>query len=140
MCIRDSLKGVVLDLLYDHFLSQSWEQYVVLTLDEYLKIFNHNAIKAAFDFPVRAQKIVLNMAQTDLLGQYKTFNDLIAALGRIDQRLTARTQAKETASQYSAVLAEQYEPLKSDFNVFFPELIHYFKHHQLGSLTDHFLK
>ncbi len=134
------LKGVVLDLLFDHLLSQSWEQYAALSLDAYLKNFNNKALKVAVDFPERPQKIVSRMAQTDLLGQYKTFNDLIAALGRIDRRLSARARAKETASQYITVLTEQYEPLKSDFNVFFPELIHFFKHHQLGSLTDHFLK
>ncbi len=34
------LKGVVLDLLYDHFLSQSWASFSAVSLTAFLQTFN----------------------------------------------------------------------------------------------------
>jgi acyl carrier protein phosphodiesterase len=133
------LKGVVLDLLYDHFLSQSWEQFSTVELNDYLLAFNQQALVSSRQFPSKAKTIVGSMATTNLLGKYQAFDGLIQALERIDLRLSARTHAKETASQYIPVLEQQYDHLKADFDVFFPELVVYFKRHKLGSLSDHYL-
>ena len=133
------LKGVVLDLLYDHFLSQSWEQYSAVELDKYLMKFNQQAFVSSRHFPLKAKTIVGRMAATNLLGKYQAFDGLVHALERIDLRLSARALAKETASQYIPVLEQQYDHLKTDFDAFFPELVDYFKSHKLGSSTDHYL-
>ncbi len=133
------LKGVVLDLLYDHFLSQSWEQFSTVGLGDYLLAFNQKAFASSRHFPPKAKTIVGSMAETNLLGKYQAFDGLIQALERIDLRLSARTHAKETASQYIPVLEQQYDHLKADFDLFFPELVDYFKQHKLGSLSDHYL-
>jgi len=133
------LKGVVLDLLFDHFLSQSWQQFSAVALDQYLMVFNHQAFISSRQFPDKAKTIVARMAETNLLGNYQAFDGLVVALERIDLRLSARTLAKETATQYIPVLEQQYDGLKADFDVFFPELVAYFKTHELGSVSDHYL-
>jgi len=133
------LKGVVLDLLYDHFLSQSWNLFSPIELDEFLLEFNQQAFGSSRHFPLKAKTIVGRMAATNLLGKYQAFDGLIPALERIDLRLSARTHAKETATQYIPVLEQQYDLLKADFDVFFPELVVYFKQHKLGSESDHYL-
>ncbi len=133
------LKGVVLDLLYDHFLSQNWAHYCCLGLGEYLERYNRQALKCARNFPVKPKKIIVTMAETNLLGMYQTFGGLIVALERIDQRLSARAHAKETATQYIPVMEKKYQQLKADFDAFFPELVTYFKFHKLGSTNDHYL-
>ena len=80
------------------------------------------------------------MAETALLGQYLKFSGFVAALQRIDQRLSERAFNKESASQYLPVVEQQYEFLVRDFHEFFPQLALYFKQHRLGSLTDHHLR
>ncbi|MGJ8664056.1 MAG: ACP phosphodiesterase [Marinicella sp.] len=133
------LKGVVLDLLFDHFLSQSWDTYSPMELDEFLIRFNQRAFVASRVFPSKAKTIVARMAETNLLAKYQAFDGLKHALGRIDARLSERTLAKETATQYIPVLEVQYDDLKSDFDAFFPQLVRYFKNHKLGSDHNHYL-
>ncbi len=133
------LKGVVLDLLYDHFLSQSWDVYSAIELDQFLLVFNQQALATSRDYPDRAKTIVGRMAATNLLGQYKSFDDLIQALRRIDSRLSVRVKVKETATQYIPVLEQEYRLLKTDFDLFFPQLINFFKSHQLGGGNNHYL-
>lgn len=133
------LKGVVLDILYDHFLSQSWDVYAVVELDDFLLHFNQQAFDSSRLFPAKAKLIVGRMAETNLLGKYHAFDGLTHALERIDLRLSARTFAKETATQYIPAIEVQYDELKIDFDAFFPELVQYFKSHKLGSVDDHYL-
>ncbi len=133
------LKGVVLDLLHDHFLSLNWDLYCRWELGFYLERFNHKASKASAAYPDRPQQIVNRMVASNLLGQYQTLEDLLTALQRIDSRLSERTKIKETASQYSDVIVAEYEGLLADFLSFFPQLIDHFKSHRLGSETSHYL-
>ncbi len=137
--VNGHLKGVVLDLLYDHFLSKSWSHYSSVSLDDFLQGFNQQALASSESFPDKAKKIVDRMAATNLLGKYQDFTGLELALERIDQRLSARVFARERATQYIPVVKQQYEYLKMDFDIFFPQLVRYFKSHKLGSLHDHYL-
>lgn len=134
------LKGVVLDLLYDHFLSANWSGYAVPPLNEYLKGFNQQATAIKASYPQRPQTIVGRMAATNLLGQYQDMAGFAAALERIDGRLSDRLRARETASQYLPVVEQQYTALQTDFQAFFPELIEFFKQHRLGSQSNHYLR
>lgn len=132
------LKGVVLDLLHDHFLSQNWHQYCVCDFHKYLIQFNNKASQVSIEFPPKPQNIVSKISQSNLLGQYHDFDGFTLALHRIDKRLSERTRLKETASQYIAAVEAQYLDLQEDFHQFFPELIEHFKKHRLGSQSNHF--
>ena len=134
------LKGVVLDLLFDHFLANRWSLYSCMGYDDYLQQFHQTSVLTADDFPEKPRRIVKRMAQTALLGQYLNFSGFVAALQRIDQRLSQRALNKESASQYLPVVEQQYDLLQRDFDEFFPQLVWYFKQHRLGSLTDHYLR
>ena len=133
------LKGVVLDLLHDHFLSAAWSDYAVPPLSDYLQRFNQQAMQVRTDFPERPQTIVGRLATTNLLGQYQDMAGFAAALKRIDARLSDRLRARETASQYLPVVEEHYGMLKQDFADFFPQLADFFKSHPVGSRNDHLL-
>lgn len=132
------LKGVVLDLLYDHFLSNLWNEFCVIELNDYLIEFNAKAHDAAKDFPTKPHNIVTKMAATNLLGQYISFSDFKGALLRIDNRLSSRLKAKETAVQYLPLVAEFYDELMDQFIVFFPQLIQHFTNHDFGSSSNHY--
>lgn len=133
------LKGVVLDLLYDHFLSAAWSDYAVMPLTEYLRQFNQQATAIKDSYPERPQTIVGRLAATNLLGQYRDMAGFAAALQRIDGRLSDRLRARETASQYLPMVEESYAQLQQDFADFFPQLSDFFKSHPVGSKDDHLL-
>lgn len=133
------LKGVVLDLLFDHFLSMRWSSYGAVDLNVFLQHFHDRSIQLATTFPAKPQRIVNRLVETELLAQYQTFAGFVMALQRIDQRLSARARQRETASQYLPVVEQQHDALLQDFDAFFPQLVSHFKHHKLGSPTAHFL-
>ena len=133
------LKGVVLDILFDHYLSNNWQNYCELSLQKYLHMFNQQAYESSRHYPLKAKTIVGKMTQSNLLAQYQSQTDLVQALQRIDLRLSERTKAKETATQYVPVIEQQYEVLQADFIEFFPQLIDHFKTHHLGSVDNHYL-
>ncbi|WP_223789394.1 ACP phosphodiesterase [Marinicella meishanensis] len=133
------LKGVVLDLLFDHFLSIRWSSYGAVDLPSYLQRFHDRSVQLAGTFPAKPQRIINRLAETELLAQYQTFAGFVMALQRIDQRLSARARQRETASQYLPVVEQQHDALLADFDAFFPQLVNHFKQHQLGSKTEHWL-
>lgn len=133
------LKGVVLDLVFDHFLTNNWKLFCRLKLETYLELFNQNAKRAASDYPGRPKQIVMRLVETNLLGQYRTCEDILTALQRIDLRLSARAKTRETATQYMDAILAEYAALETDFLAFFPELINHFKSHSLGSENSHHL-
>lgn len=132
------LKGVIIDLLYDHFLAVSWDSYANITQSEFLASFYAGAIQASKHYPSEARSIVVKLVESDQLAKYNEFEGFVEALNRIDSRLSPRIIAKDSASNYVAVVEREYVNLKLDFDQFFPELISFFKNHELGS-SDNYL-
>jgi len=133
------LKGVVLDLLYDHFLALNWDQYAAIPQAEFLHRFHAKAIQLSVAYPTEAKRVVTNVVASNVLSSYGEFEGFIESLERIDKRLSVRVKAKESAIHYQSVVEKEYEYLKADFALFFPKLMAFFKNHELGSLHDHVL-
>ena len=133
------LKGVVLDLLYDHFLAINWDKYSSLSQAEFLQTFYTNAQPIAQGYPTEAKRIVINLITSNILSSYGEFEGFVESLKRIDKRLSPRVKEKESTISYKGIIEQEYENLKSDFELFFPELMHFFKQHELGCKHQHFL-
>ena len=134
---RGHLKGVVIDLLYDHFLSLAWESYAAVSRQEFLNIFYVEAKQASIHFPSNPKRAIKTLIEADWLNQYHTFEGFVTTLERIDNRLSPRIKARDATINYRTAVEREYENLKSDFDLFFPELILFFKNHELGSQSDH---
>ena len=132
------LKGVVLDLLFDHFLSHNWDRYSPLNLPQFIDQFYRQARDAMRIYPDAQRQFIEKVINADLLLSYYDFEGFILALERIDRRLSDRVKRKDTATRYLPIVEQQYEALKADFEAFFPALIAFFKNHQLGDVDDHF--
>lgn len=133
------LKGVVIDLLYDHFLSLNWEQYSRIPQSEFLQHFHIGALQLAKTYPPEANRIVTNLSKSKVLSSYTEFSGFVEALKRIDTRLSPRVKAKDMTISYKNIVEQEYTYLKTDFEVFFPELMAFFRHHELGSKHDNYL-
>lgn len=133
------LKGVVIDMVYDYFLSKHWNKFVDLDLSTFVNEFNHNAIFELDELPYKASSFVELITSNNVLGSYKDFAGLEQAFRRIDKRLSPRILAKETTTSYIPNVIENYSAIEKDFLKFFPVLATMFIEKSETKSSEHFL-
>ena len=133
------LKGVVIDVLYDHYLAAHWGRFTCEPQSSFLASFYFGAKQVASSYPDKAKTTVLTLVTSDRLATYREFDGFVNALHGIEARLSPRIKAKDSTLNYIPIVEQQYNALQSDFEVFFPELITFFRHHKFGSINDHYL-
>ncbi len=120
---RGHLKGVVLDILYDHFLSLHWDEFCTIPREVFIEDFRFNAMLAIHDYPHKAQNVISRVVATRQLSSYIHMRGVVDAFERIDNRLSDRARAKDTTTRYIPLIAEEREYLEKAFLDFFPELM-----------------
>lgn len=134
------LKGVIVDIVYDHFLLKNWERFSKISLDLFIHSFYQNAGEAIESYPGRAKNFVNNLVYSGCLTSYDSFSGLELAFRRLDRRLSERILAKEKATDYVPLLEDALENMEQDFLQFFPEMIEYFKASTNSRLEGHWFK
>ncbi len=129
------LRGVIIDIVYDHLLIQSWDQYSFIDLATFVESFHIKALQAADYYPEQPKQIVRGVVGSDYLFSYTDFDGLQRALERIDIRLSRKGSRKKQAVEYMPVIESQLHGLQQDFDVFFPKLLDHFK--TTSGLYDH---
>ncbi|MEA1879958.1 MAG: ACP phosphodiesterase [Campylobacterota bacterium] len=120
---RGHLKGVVLDVLYDHFLSLHWDKYCTVKREKFLEDFRMHALATIPTYPNKAQNVIQKVVHHKQLTSYEHMDGVVAAFGRIDNRLSDRARSKDTCTRYIPLIAESKEELEEAFLAFFPELM-----------------
>jgi acyl carrier protein phosphodiesterase len=133
------LKGVVMDVLYDHFLTISWGNFSELSLLNFIAEFNLRALETTKEYPEEPKEFVNSLVASDRLAKYGSFEGFVSALQRIDSRLSPRIRACESTESYIIKVESNYENLRNDFANFFPELVSFFKEHELGCKVNNHL-
>jgi len=133
---KGHLKGVVIDLTYDVFLTQYWHEYSNIGLDEFLDGFYLEARQAMASYPKELSAFVEKLIQVDHLRNYRNLTDLEFTLSRVDKRLSANVLKRESTSDYLPLIEESFSLLAEDFKCFFPHLLEHVKaKSQLENLT-----
>ena len=120
---RGHLKGVVLDILYDYFLSKHWDKYCKLERQHFLDNFRFMAIDTIDNYPKNAQYVIHRVVANKQLESYATIDGVIEAFKRIDNRLSTKSLAKDNCKRYIPLIKEQKEELEEMFLIFFPQLM-----------------
>ena len=120
---RGHLKGVVIDILHDHFLSLHWDRYSSIPLESFLHTFRTEAPLVIPTYPPQAKRVIERVIQNRQLGSYIKMEGVHAAFGRIDKRLSERALKKDTATRYIPFIEREKEYLEEDFLTFFPQLM-----------------
>jgi len=110
--------GIIVDVLYDHFLAADWAAHsdvpLRVAVDEFYVSFDaHRA-----DMPVEIWPVLERMREQDWLGSYGDLPGVRIALRRIGTRLRKPRDLGECEPE----LHLDYEGFKQDFMVFYPEL------------------
>ena len=113
--------GVIVDILYDHFLAKNWQEYSEVPLLEYTQNF-YKLLKDNYEvLPLRVQQFMPYMIQDNWLYNYATIDGIGKILYQMDHRTKNRSKM-----QYATKELGLYYPLfEAEFTSFFKEIISY---------------
>ncbi|SHI51229.1 ACP phosphodiesterase [Algibacter luteus] len=111
--------GVIVDILYDHFLAKNWDRYCDTPLSEYIDAF-YDTLEANYDLlPLRIQKMMPYLLADNWLLSYATIEGISRVLDGMNRRTKNRSSMNEAVVELEAF----YEEFENEFFEFFDELI-----------------
>jgi len=111
--------GIIVDILYDHFLAKNWSRYSDVPLEEYVENF-YQLLRDSFEIlPTRIQKMMPYMIADNWLLSYAT----IEGISKILAQMNYRTKNQSKMNLAVVELEEYYEEFEAEFTAFFDELI-----------------
>ena len=113
--------GVIVDILYDHFLAKNWETYSDIPLAEYIAEFYKSLNRNIDVLPERFKKMTPIMIEGNWLLSYATIEGIQLVLDGMNRRTEGRSKMNEATKE----LKDYYEAFEKDFTAFFKELIEF---------------
>ena len=113
--------GIIIDILYDHFLAVNWERFSPQSLEDFKEnIFD--CLKYNYKIlPERVQFFMPSFIKNDWIEVYRSIEGIIQVLIRMSMRTTLPDQS-EFARE---VIRKYYVQLQSEFLTYFPDIIRY---------------
>jgi len=111
--------GVIVDILYDHFLAKNWSKYSTTPLEEYIEKF-YDSLEDHYDIlPARIQKMMPYMLADNWLLSYAS----IEGITRVLEGMNRRTKNRSSMHEAIVELETFYTEFEHEFSSFFEELI-----------------
>ncbi|MCB0445482.1 MAG: acyl carrier protein phosphodiesterase [Gelidibacter sp.] len=110
--------GVIVDILYDHFLAKNWLKYSNVPLATYVDAFYDN-LETHFDLlPTRIQKMMPYMMADNWLLSYAK----VEGIQRVLNGMNRRTKEVSGMNNATTELLQYYSEFETEFTAFFEEL------------------
>lgn len=110
--------GVIVDILYDHFLGANWNDYHPQSLEKYVAEF-YELLQENFSIlPRRVQDFYPYMAEQNWLLSYASISGIEQILTQMNHRVKTGVELQKSISE----LRKDYQSFEEEFRVFFQEL------------------
>ena len=110
--------GVIIDILYDHYLAKNWSHYSKIPLNEYVQSF-YSLLNSNFTIlPEKVQYMLPYMSKGNWLYNYRTTEGIEKVLQGVDKRTKNKSQMHLAIED----LALHYTEFENDFTLFFEKL------------------
>ena len=111
--------GVIVDILYDHFLAKNWHDYHEQPLADYVDNF-YVLLQNSFEIlPNRIRRMMPYMISDNWLLSYET----VPGISKILSQMNVRTKGRSKMNFAVMELEEFYTDFENEFTTFFAELI-----------------
>ncbi|TAF66521.1 MAG: DUF479 domain-containing protein [Cytophagales bacterium] len=110
--------GVVVDIYHDHFLAKNWLRHSSEPLEDFANRMYATVQQYKNILPEKVQEVLPYMIKHNWLVNYAHFESLEDTF----QRLAKRIEYKSPVQEAVATLQQNYEPLETDFSLFFEEI------------------
>ena len=113
--------GVIMDILYDHFLAKNWSHYSNEDLEDYASNF-YKSLAGNFEILTEKTKNLMPyMLDRNWLVSYRTIAGIEMILFQMDYRTKHRANMQEAIVELKLFYAE----FENEFTLFFDELIQF---------------
>lgn len=113
--------GVIVDILYDHFLAKNWKKYHPRPLDKYVSDF-YQLLRSNFEIlPSRIQRMMPYMISDNWLLSYAS----VPGISKILNQMNIRTKRVSKMNFAVLELETYYAEFEAEFTSFFSELINF---------------
>ncbi len=111
--------GVIMDILYDHFLAKNWEKYSSISLPDFSKNF-YKILENNLDLlPEKTKKIVPFLVTQNWFESYASITGIEKILLQMDYKTHHRVAMHEAVVE----LKNNYKEFENEFTLFFEELM-----------------
>ncbi|WP_248722848.1 ACP phosphodiesterase [Seonamhaeicola sp. ML3] len=111
--------GIIVDILYDHFLAKNWNKYSNTPLEVYVENFYSSLNEHYTILPARVQKMMPYLIADNWLLSYAS----IEGISRVLDGMNRRTKNKSSMNEAINELKTFYTEFENEFTLFFDELI-----------------
>lgn len=111
-------KGVIIDILYDHFLAKNWSHYSEIPLELYADNVYSFLTENIDSFPEELQKLLPSMIQYNWLYNYASLEGIERVLGGMNRRTKGISQMDLAIED----LKLHYTKFEEDFTLFYIDL------------------
>ena len=111
--------GVLIDILYDYFLSVNWSLYSEIPLDNFIKSFYKNLQNNQSELPDEVKRMSSKLITYDWFTKYQSMSGIALVLYGMEKKI------KHNIPLHKGIidLKKNHNALEKDFNEFFPLLI-----------------
>jgi len=124
--------GVIVDMIYDHFLAADWLQYSDVPLADFITYVHDVLRKHTYLMPDQMQLRAGRMIDQGWLRTYATADGLSERLAQMSAGISQRLGRTVRMQDAIADLNEEWPAFSADFHEFFPHLIE----HVRGKAAD----
>lgn len=111
--------GIIVDILYDHFLAKNWNNYSTKSLKSYVENF-YDSLETHYEIlPLRIQKMMPYMITDNWLESYASIEGISRVLDGMNRRTKNRSGMDAAVNELEIF----YSEFETEFSLFFKELI-----------------
>lgn len=114
----DKYSGVLMDIIYDHYLAKNFEQYSSLSLQNHADDI-YDILKNNYDFlPEHAKRFYGYMTERNILFHYSSIEGIQTVLTHLSNRIRNRFELQLAIP----ILEANYQEIEEEFFIFFKDL------------------
>ena len=114
----DKYSGVLMDIIYDHYLAKNFEQYSPLSLQQHANGI-YDILKNNHDFlPEHAKRFYGYMTERNILFHYSSIEGIQTVLTHLSSRIRNRFELQLAIP----ILEANYKEIEEEFFIFFDDL------------------
>jgi acyl carrier protein phosphodiesterase len=114
--------GIIVDIIYDHFLAKNWSDYSDEKLDHFINRF-YNSLNDNFEsLTPRTQQFMPYMISQNWLLSYQTIEGIETILTQMDARMKRRSNQNTDMRFAVAELQLYYSEFETEFSTFFRDI------------------
>ena len=119
---RRRVSGIILDVIFDHFLLRNWNQYYTgIDADDFIRSCYEILERDQDKFPPRGKRFFHYLTSIDLLASYGELDGVVLALDQLSHRMRKPNGLAGTRQE----LLHMDVQLETGFNRLYPDLIQF---------------